>query len=76
AGGIYKQSSDFITLSQASRTWRGMTIDSGGTVFTCDYGGDIYKQVSGTTPFVALSQTTRAWRDMTVDSGGTVYAIV
>ena len=64
----------YLSLSQTSRKWFGMTT-LGTDVYASVIGGDIYKQTGGTGNFVALGQTARNWRGMTT-LGSDVYACV
>ena len=64
----------YLSLSQTTRNWQGMTT-LGTDVYACVYAGDIYKQTGGTGDFVALGQTARDWQGMTT-LGTDVYACV
>ncbi|MFM6187855.1 MAG: hypothetical protein ACKPEQ_31335, partial [Dolichospermum sp.] len=65
---------NFVSLSQTSRQWHGVTA-LGNDVYCCVFGGDIYKQTGGTGNFIALGQTNRQWNSMTT-VGNDVYATV
>ena len=66
--------SDFLPLSQTTRSWVGMAAAPNGNVYACVYGGGIYMQTNGIGNFVTLNQTTRYWVGMCAASNGDVYA--
>jgi len=67
--------SRFQPLSQTSRAWYGLTIDSNNNVFACVYYGGIYKQTEGSGNFITMGQTTRAWMGIVANSDGVIQKV-
>jgi hypothetical protein len=67
-------SKEFIPTRQELTNWHAMDIASNGDVYACIYGGDIYKQVNGTTGFSPLLAGDKNWSAIKVAPNGNIYA--